>query len=118
MSQHDQCDQCDLTTGHDTYKWSKPKGANARPKWKLTRDDAFVNSHETENELHYLNVHSLQMNINYYSKCSGYIHDFYIMNYNVALIHIMTSIKTTVILILTNKCKSIYDVYYLKNYKL
>ncbi len=86
----------------------------------------YCDSHETENEVNFLNKCTFFTNECklLYSKCSKYIHDIYIMNHNVAFIHIMTSTEPSVILatakylllFLTIVCKSIYDIYYL-NYK-
>ncbi len=60
----------------------------------------YCDSHETENEVHFLNECTLFTNERklLYSKCSKYIRDIYIMNYNVAFIHIMTSTEPSVIL--------------------
>ncbi len=50
----------------------------------------YCDSHESEDEVHFLNKCTLFTNERkvLYSKCSEYIRDIYIMNYNVAFIHI------------------------------
>ncbi len=69
-------------------------GLYSNPKLEVNlRKCIYCDSHETEDEVHLLNERKLL-----YSKCSKYIHDIYIMNHNVAFIHIITSTEPTVIL--------------------
>ncbi len=76
-------------------------GQYSKPKLEVNlRKFIYCDSHETEDEVHLLNKCTLFTNEHklLYSKCSKYIHDIYIMNHNVAFIHIMTSTEPSVIL--------------------
>ncbi len=70
-----------------------------KPKLEVNlRKCTYCDSHETEDEVHFLNKCTLFTNEHklLYSKCSKYIHNIYIMNHNVAFIHIMTSTEPSV----------------------
>ncbi len=76
-------------------------GWYSKPKLEVNlRKCIYCDSHETEDEVHFLNKCTFFTNERklLYSKCSKYIHDIYIMNHNVAFIHIMTSTEPSVIL--------------------
>ncbi len=78
----------------ETGRYSKPKLEDN------LRKCIYCDSHETEDEEHFLNRCTFltkECKL-LYSKCSKYIHDIYIMNYNVAIIQIMTSTEPSVIL--------------------
>ncbi len=76
-------------------------GLYSKPKLEVNlKKCIYCDSHETEDEVHFLNKYTLFTNESklLYSKCSKYIHDIYIMNHNVAFIQIMTSTEPSIIL--------------------
>ncbi len=76
-------------------------GWHSKPKLEDNlRKSIYCDSHETEDEMHFLNKCTLFTNECklLYNKCSKYIDDIYIMNHNVGFIHTMTSTEPSVIL--------------------